>query len=358
MIQVQKENWDQSIIGRMLDDDVISEKGHFLLKKGLVLTHYHLRILKNHQIDSIYLVNPVQKPLEEQVKEVFQHRKEISQQYKKNVTEVKRLFHDAISREVPALQDFMKPFTPLLESVLKGPNIFLELGHIKGHDEYTYRHSINVGLLSATIGKILNLPIEDVLQLGKIGFFHDIGKMKISLQILNKKSELTDKEFQEVQKHTIYGKEIIESISGADEAMQYGALCHHERLDGSGYPYGLKQEQIPFLAQIVAVADMYDAISSDRVYKQKLSPFQVLEELVEKVYLEHLNGEIVFPFVQHILQGYIGNEVLLKGGTRGRIVQLFVEEINKPLLKIGEEFVDLRKKRDLTIEKVFAANSL
>lgn len=358
MIQVKREKWDQSIIGRTIAEDIISDSGHFLLKQGMILTHWHLTILRNHQIDYIVLKEMPQEPLDVQVQDIFKHRDNISMLYKESMTEVKRLFQVAISREVSSLQDFMKPFTPLLESVLKGPNIFLELRHIKGHDEYTYRHSLNVGLLSATIGKILMLSIDDILQLGRVGFLHDLGKMKVSPQILNKETELTKIEFDEIKKHTIYGKEMIAMMPGANEEMEYGAMCHHERLDGSGYPYGLTGDQIPFLSQIVAVADVYDAISSDRVYKEKHGPLEALDELLNEVYKGRFNSEIVIPFVEHILQGYIGNEVLLDDGTKGRIVQLYKEELRRPLLKVGEEFIDLRKKRDLNIHEIFTAPSL
>ncbi|RKL68629.1 c-di-GMP phosphodiesterase [Salipaludibacillus neizhouensis] len=358
MIKVKSEHWDQSVIGRTLANDVISDSGHFLLKQGMVLTNWHLSILQNHLIEDIFLMDMPQEPLSNQVEDIFKHRENISIIYKESVVEVKRLFQLAISREVPSLQDFMKPFTPLLESVLKGPNIFLELRHIKGHDEYTYRHSLNVGLLSATIGKILLLPIDDILQLGRIGFLHDLGKMKVSPQILNKESKLSKNEFDEVKQHTIYGKEMIAMMPGENEEIEYGALCHHERLDGSGYPYGLKGDQIPFLSQIIAVADVYDAISSDRIYKEKHGPLEALDELLLEVFKGRFNSEIVIPFVEHILYGYIGNDVLLDNGTKGRIVQLFKEEIRRPLLKVGEEFIDLRKKRDLHIQEIFIAPSL
>ncbi|WP_280768551.1 HD-GYP domain-containing protein [Salipaludibacillus daqingensis] len=344
--------WNHSIVGRSLANDVVSASGHFLLRKGTVLTHWHLTILKNHQIDNIELQPQLESPIEEQTKQIFAFKKEISAQYNENLIEVKRLFHEAISREVPQLQEFMVPFKPLLEKVLHGPNIFLELRHIKGHDEYTYRHSINVGLMSATIGKILRLPFSDTIKLGEIGFLHDIGKMKVPLHILNKETKLTVEEFAEVKKHPSYGKDILQQMEGIDESILNGTLCHHERLDGSGYPFGLK-ENIPFLTQIIAVADTYDAISSERVYRQKLLPFDALDELIQEVYRGKLNGEIVFPFVEHILSGYIGHEIELDDGRRAKIVQLFKEEINRPLIELDSMFIDMRENRMLNIKEVF-----
>lgn len=349
---IKHNQWNHSIIGRSLADDVVSESGHFLLRKGMVLTHWHLTILKNHQIEEIALETKLETPIEEQTKQIFAYKKEISDQYNENLVEVKKLFHEAISREVPRLQEFMVPFTPLLEKVLNGPNIFLELRHIKGHDEYTYRHSINVGLISATIGKILRLSYEDTMKLGATGFLHDIGKMKVPLQILNKEGRLTDEEFTEVKKHPIYGRDILKEMDGTDDVILNGTLGHHERLDGSGYPYGLTEEEIPFFTQIISVADTYDAISSERVYRQKYLPFDALYELVQEVYRGKLHGKIVFPFVENIFDGYIGHEVELSDGRRGRIIQMFREEIKRPLIEIESEFIDLRVNRGLELKDV------
>ncbi|WP_307324080.1 HD-GYP domain-containing protein [Evansella vedderi] len=348
-------NQDHKIIGRVLADDVISDLGHFLLRRGMVLSPWHLQILKIHKIEYVVLQDMEAPPLNIQIKNVFKNNEEVSNLYYENVMEIKSLFQQAISREIPSLQTFMKPFTPLLETVIKGSNILLELHHIRGYDEYTYRHSINVGLLAATIGKILKYPNEITMILGKVGFLHDIGKMKVSHQILNKKGPLTDQEYGEIKKHTIYGKEILESIEGTEQALKIGALYHHERLDGSGYPHNLRGKEIPFLAQIIAVADTYDAVSSDRVYRNKYAPLEALNELVKDVYNGRLNGEIVLPFVNHIMNGYMGNKVVLSDGRRGQIVHLHIDEIYRPLVMLDDgQCIDLRKHRTIAIVNVFS----
>ncbi|UCZ54434.1 HD-GYP domain-containing protein [Bacillus shivajii] len=345
------------IIGKTVGDDVVSESGKFLLRKGTTITDWQIRILKNHGIQSIKVLDELEDPLRLQILNVLKNKEDISSLYFNNVQEIKQLFHRAVSREVPNLQNFMKPFTPLLESILNGNEIFLELHHIKGHDEYTYRHSLNVGLLAATIGRILKYNKKKALLLGEMGFLHDIGKMKVSQNILNKQGPLTDDEFEQVKMHTVYGREMLEQIAPGNKALQAGAALHHERLDRSGYPYGKKGDELPFLTQIIAVADTYDAISSDRVYRSKFSPFHALDELVSEVYKGKLNGEIVFPFVNHILRGYIGKNVLLNDGNKGTIVHLHMEEVNRPLLNVSGEFIDLRKTRDVSISNVLINDS-
>ncbi|SDY49873.1 HD domain-containing protein [Evansella caseinilytica] len=339
----------ENIIGKVLAEDVISEAGHFLLGKGMTITGWHVNILKNHEVGTVNVVKSEELPLTLQIKSVFKKKEEISDLYFENVKEVKQLFYQAATRKPPSFETFMKPFVPLLETVVRGNNIFLELHHLKGYDEYTFRHSINVGLLAATIGKILRYPTEASLLLGKIGFFHDIGKMKVSQQILNKREALTDKEYEEIKRHTIYGKEILAEIVGPDHIFCVGALYHHERLDGSGYPFEMKGDNIPLIAQIISVADTFDAISSDRVYQEKVAPFQALEELVKEVYKGRLNGNIVFPFVANIIHGYIGKTVVLSDGRSGQLLYIHAEEISRPLVRVEEEFIDMRKQRHLTI---------
>ncbi|WP_142996764.1 HD-GYP domain-containing protein [Alteribacter keqinensis] len=342
----------KTVTGRILAKEIISPNGYFLLRKGMALSKWHLEILLNHDIREIEVEKLSSPDLVDQFRTFPGEKEEVMRLYADNVAEVKRLFEAAVTRETPSVQDFMKPFTGLLHKVLTRTNIFLELYHIKGHDEYTYRHSINVGLLAATISKMLGQTDEEVLELGKAGFFHDIGKMQLSKYLLNKEGKLTEREYEEIKKHPVYGKELLERIDGVSYTIVQGALLHHERLDGSGYPFGLRGGETPFFAQILAVADIYDAISSDRVYREKFSPFRALEELVNEVYKNKLNGQIVFPFVQHVINGYMNCRVLLESGEEGTIVHLPIEEITRPLIAVGEGYLDLRKNRSLKIKDV------
>ncbi|WP_051314666.1 HD-GYP domain-containing protein [Alteribacter aurantiacus] len=340
------------LIGRSLGEDIVSENGHFLLKKGMTLSQWHLDILLSHEVDEIKVVKKSTVLAGDLIGTWSKEKEEMLHLYRGSVLEIKQLFEAAIMRENVDIQDVMKPFTYLLEKVLTRTSIFLELYQIKGYDEYTYRHSINVGLLAATIGKMLGRPEKDVLELGKAGFFHDIGKMKVPKCILNKKGQLTDNDYMEIKRHPLYGREILDKVEGLSEIIVQGTLLHHERLDGSGYPFGVKGNDIPFYVQVLAVADVYDAISSDRVYRSRYSPFEALEELIKDVYRNKLSGEIVLPFVQQVINGYINCPVRLENGEEGVLVHLPLEEITRPLIAVGDTYVDLRKERHLTIKEV------
>ncbi|ADU29816.1 HD-GYP domain-containing protein [Evansella cellulosilytica] len=352
MAVIQLNDYNSAIIGKVLANDVISDSGSFLLSKGMEITDSHVEILRKHEVEYIILEDNLP-PIDIQLKHIFKNEK-LSSLYYDNLVEVKYLFLQAVSDRIPTLRTFMKPFTPLLDKIIHGKSVFLELHHIKGFDDYLYRHSLNVGMLAATIGKILHCKDETIVLLAQTGLLHDIGKMKIPSEILNKEGKLTTLEYNEVKKHTIYGKEMLEKISGTNEKLHLGALLHHERLDGSGYPFGMK-DKIPLVAQIISVADMYDAITSDRVYRNKYSPIEALTELVNEVYKGKLNGEIVFPFVEFIMKSYVGNKVLLSDGNYGKIIRLSIEELNRPLIELqdGTGYINLREKRNVTIENVF-----
>lgn len=147
----------------------------------------------------------------------------------------------------------------------------------KSVDEYLYNHSINVSILSSMIGKWMGIEGRELLLLTYSALLHDVGKTVIDPQILNKPSALTKKEFDEIKKHSEFGYKIVKKAQFLDPSVGMGVLMHHERIDGSGYPLGLKGEKIHKFAKIIAVADEFDAMTSNKVYSNKKSPFLCLE---------------------------------------------------------------------------------
>jgi HD-GYP domain-containing protein (c-di-GMP phosphodiesterase class II) len=158
-----------------------------------------------------------------------------------------------------------------------------------------------------------------------------------------------------MKQHPIVGHEILSRIDGVSDVVLNCALYHHERLDGSGYPHGLTEEQIPIEAQIMAVADMYDAILSDRVYKSRTSPFEAAHILWENAFNGKLNGKVVSRFVNYLLSLYVGRRAELQDGREVEVVLIHNNEPLRPLVKIvGGDYIDLRQHRHLTIQKFLA----
>ena len=165
----------------------------------------------------------------------------------------------------------------ILDNLNDYDSILKSITNSRDIDEYLTSHCVNVALLSSMLGKWLNLPKKDLTLLTYSAFLHDIGKTKVNQTILNKPSKLTKSEFEEIKKHSIYSYDLVKNIPYLDESVSLGVLMHHERLDGSGYPLGLKEDKISAFAKIIGITDMFDAMTSDRVYSKKQNPFKVLE---------------------------------------------------------------------------------
>lgn len=162
-------------------------------------------------------------------------------------------------------------------------------------DNNTYEHSLNVAKYSERLNKLLCTGIDSSIMYYS-GLFHDIGKLKINLDILNKESSLKDEEFDIIKKHTNIGYSIMKKYSMPNE-LQYSAFYHHERWDGKGYPVKLKGDKIPLVARIISVCDVYDALTSDRPYRKAFT----MEEAVSM--MKNSNGQ----FDQEIFKIFINN---------------------------------------------------
>ncbi|WBW95502.1 HD-GYP domain-containing protein [Oceanirhabdus sp. W0125-5] len=221
----------------------------------------------------------------------------------------------------------------------------------KSVDEYLYRHSINVSILSSMIGRWMGIQGRELLLLTYSGLLHDIGKTLIDPKILNKPSALTKNEFEEIKKHTEYAYKIIKKARFLDPSVGMGVLMHHERIDGSGYPFGIKGEKIHKFAKIIAVADEFDAMTSNKVYSKRKSPFLCLEELQSGAW-NKLDGDVCAAFLKNLIIVYTGENVRLNNGKVGKIVKLDMFNISKPLINVDEEFIDLKTRRDLYIDEL------
>ncbi|MBW2618142.1 MAG: HD-GYP domain-containing protein [Deltaproteobacteria bacterium] len=167
------------------------------------------------------------------------------------------------------------------------------------HDYYTYTHSCNVGLFGTGLVKSLigeGLQV-DAQTLGAAFFFHDIGKSEVGLAILNKPGPLDPEEKASMQQHTEMGLRILKRLNVLTTEARYVVFQHHERLDGSGYPQGLAGEAIHPFARICAIADVYDALTSDRAYRPRMAPFEALSIMREKM-ANHFDPEMLYRFIQ------------------------------------------------------------
>ncbi|WP_181444468.1 HD-GYP domain-containing protein [Bacillus sp. 03113] len=184
-----------------------------------------------------------------------------------------------------------------------------------------------------------------------MSLFHDIGKFKISHNILHKPARLTDEEFTEMKNHPIYGYNMLKDAELSKEIL-LGTVLHHERLDGSGYPKGLTSKNIPFLVRILSIADTFDAIYSSRVYKDQKSILFAVEELLKDSQLNKLDKDITKKFTLYLMVSLKERKIVLRNGQKAEIIHIFSDHPNQPILNIeGHTPLDL-KKTGLTLNQV------
>lgn len=215
----------------------------------------------------------------------------------------------------------------------------------------TYQHSIQVAMLSRVLGTWLELPEKDIALLGVAGLFHDIGKCRIDAAILNKTEPLSRAEYELVCQHTVMGYKIVKN-KHIDIRVKQAVLSHHERCDGSGYPLALKADGIGQFARIVAIADVYAAMTAKRSYRdRKYSPFEVVNYLEQEGFGK-FDSKYLLVFLSRILDSYIHRKVQLDNGETGEVMFINKANVSRPLLKVSNGYLDLSLNPNLNIVKV------
>jgi HD-GYP domain-containing protein (c-di-GMP phosphodiesterase class II) len=213
-----------------------------------------------------------------------------------------------------------KAVSECVNSILKSPDAMIWLTQLKKRDEHTSQHSMNVCILSISLGRQLNLPVEELNHIGLCGMMHDMGKMRIPLQVLNKPGRLTDEELKIMQSHTTLGWKLLMSSNNMFGGAIDVAYTHHERLDGKGYPRGLKADGIGFYARIVAIADTYDAITSDRIYQRGRTHLEAIGIMTKEVDT-HLDANLTIKFIECLGIYPPGNLVEMSNGEVAVVIE-------------------------------------
>lgn len=347
--------------GMKIGKDVYGSNNLLLIPKNTIVTNPIITNLLSHEVISVFIddsVTPNNEDLknvrsvnqEYNVKEMEQF-KTFEKNHTKAVNNVQEAFQKILKDDEPIEPEkLLQDLTNLFPSNMTNLGLFDMLHHMREYDDTTYIHSVNVALICNVFGRWLQLSPEDLKVLTLCGLFHDIGKLMIPDSIIKKPDKLTNTEYDIVKQHPFYGFQIL-SKQKLDPRITQAALLHHERCDGYGYPLGFDRSKINDFALIVAIADVYDAMTSARVYRAPVCPFTVIKYL-EAESMQRFDPHYFMTFNEQILSTYINADVKLSNGQNARVVYINRHDLTHPIVKIGKKCIDLSVKKDIDIVSI------
>lgn len=349
--------------GILLKEDVYSKTKYPIMRKDTELTLEHIDILRVFGIKKVLVEERVTKkeeaPLEssmsteELMNELPMSMYVLRKQYNETVRDYKKEFSYWRAGQKPDLVKVREFTLPLVENFVKQKKMLMYLNDFSKPDEYIYHHSIAVGILSAAISQQMGYEKGDMLQLAIAATLADCGMSKISSSIIEKTAFLTREEYSEVKKHTLFSLKMVQDSPLLRQEMKIAILQHHERLDGSGYPRGDKLGAISLFSQIIAVADVYHAMTSERLYRPKHSPFKVIEMIKEEEFGK-FDLKVVEALQKLVGDLSIGTRVKLTDGELGEVMFLHRDAPLRPMIKKEADgsIIDLTAHRNLAIAKI------
>ncbi|MGM8212876.1 HD-GYP domain-containing protein [Virgibacillus sp. W0430] len=357
-------NTTQLTTGCILLKSVIGPSGRPIVLENTVLADEHITILKKFLIESVHvspklangeLFKPKMQDEAEQVEKIKrQHVDEeltLAEHYLQVVEQFKKMYHQWQNNVPIDMPQVRKMMLPLLMRVEQFGSAVFRLQQYSNKQDYIYHHSVSVGLLSAYIGQKMNLLKNEWLQLGLAGVLSDSGMAKINTYYMEDRP-LTSREFDEVKQHPIFSYRLVEKIPTLSQQAKLAILQHHERMDGTGYPYQMKGNKIHLYAQIIAVCDTYHAMTCERIYAKKASSFKVIEQLQGKQF-SRLSPKVVLVFIESLTNFSIGTRVKLSNEKEGEIVFINNKQPTRPMIKLTDsrEIISLENNMNLYIEE-------
>ncbi len=334
--------------GMKLAKAIVAESGMVLLDQNVILTDALIYKLLYWNILEISI-------LQEDyigVDDLRAERKQFVRDRDQLIANVSKFFQQLnCSEKLEADQIHVLVNEKVMPLLLKSEILFSYLHIINYKGEYLFRHSVNVAFFAGLIGKWLQWSEAEIQQLVMAGLLHDIGKMRIPIDILDKPGRLLPEEMDVMKKHPVLGYEILQEATVMDEIIKQGILQHHERFDKRGYPYSLPESDISQIAKVIAVADVYDAMISTRVYHKAMSPIAVMHEIYKEMFVK-LDLRICSIFIQHAKQSLIGSLVKLSNGLVAKIIYLHSDGFMEPIVQMMTgQYVALEDVPSIKIEE-------
>lgn len=361
-MKVVRINISQAIPGMVVAEDIVNVTGTIIIPRDVMLTDKAITRLRFHMISTLRI-----------------YHEESDSDFEQETTSEEKSSLDKL-RESEEFYVFSKCFNETVDKLEKNFSVFIKDGNeadtaellnsvkamlgicntgiqvfdllhcLRHYDDLTYIHSVNVSLICAIMGAWLGYSKANIDTLILCGIFHDIGKLVIPQAIITKPDKLTTEEYDLVKSHTLRGYSVLRN-KALNKHIKMAAMMHHERCDGSGYPLAIKGSAIDSFAKIVAIADVYDAMTSARVYRRPVSPFKVIG-IFETEGLSLFDTKFVITFIERISNSYLGTMVRLSNGKKGKIVLINKRRYSRPMIQAGDEYIDLANTPGIEIDEI------
>ncbi|UOQ87500.1 HD-GYP domain-containing protein [Gracilibacillus salinarum] len=356
----------QLVAGCILTKQVTGKTRHPIIEQDTVIKEKHIKVLEHFQIEKVEVSDTLQSgqnftpenmPITEKTSEPPVQRKSkasFASLYVNTVAYYKEMFkkwQSGSNIEIHHVRQIMNPLFDYINEIHL--DLFL-LHQFASKKDYFYHHAVSVALLSAYLAKKLGYH-KEWKQVGMAGLLADCGMAKLNENWLTKESQLTIAEYEEIKKHSTLSYRMVEDIPFVTQAMKLSILQHHERMDGSGYPIGVTEEKIHPFAKIIAVCDTYHAMTSERFYRRKQSPFKVMAEMLKLKY-KKFDFTVLQKFIDSLMNVTIGTRVQLSNKQEAFIIFIDPNIPTRPIVRVidTEEIINLDEKQAIFIEKIIS----
>ncbi|MBQ9304460.1 HD-GYP domain-containing protein [Butyrivibrio sp.] len=349
--------------GMVVSENIYTIDDRLVLPKGTVLDSKGIERIKSHSLYNIFIedeVKPVPKSVPiKPIAELSYSEKlknsegfiRFKQHLEENAEKLEESFRMIANDTMPLDVDKLtEPVYHLFVEAGGTAGVFDMLHNLRDNSDAVYMHSLNVSLICNTLATWMRLPKEKIHLATAGGLLHDIGKVLLPAELLTKTTPLTPFEQKTMNEHVIKGYELVKD-KDIDVHIKNCVLMHHELRDGSGFPFHLKNEQIDEIASIVTVANVYDEMTSQRLYRSQICPFEVIEQFEEEG-IDKYDPNTIMTFLSNIVNTFIANRVMLNNGKTGDIIFVNPNHLARPVVKCGDTYVDLATNKQLSIVAV------
>ena len=332
--------------GMKIDQAIVDANGRALIAKGAFLDDFQIEYLMSRG-GGIYISEGEPDPYElemgieipEKTKEVIEKvrvedrsKVQLNEDVKKRVGEgIQYLFKNTDSSSF--IDETENVSNELLNAINEDDAVAIDISILKVSDEYTFKHSVDVATMAMIIGKNYGLTKDEVREIGISGLLHDVGKSKVPNEVLNKPAKLDEKEFEIMKNHSLLGYNILKENKKFPMSIMCGVLQHHEKMNGTGYPMGVTGDKIGKYARIIAVADVYDALVTERPYKKGFAKRDAIEMIMAMT--QELDLKAMTSFLKSVILYPVDSIVKLSNGQYAKVVE------NNPLNALRPKVVEI-----------------